>query len=134
MIFLFQDQPYGDTGGAAGAAFGAGFMLVGLAFTLLILAFMWWKVFVKAGKPGWASIIPIYNLFVLSEIAGKPAWWGILLCIPGLGFIFFIIVSIALAKKFGKDTLYGLGLAFLGIIFFPILGFGSATYDPNAAT
>ncbi|HEV7240364.1 MAG TPA: DUF5684 domain-containing protein [Thermoanaerobaculia bacterium] len=134
MIFLFQDQPYGDTGGAAAAGLGIGFMIVWLAFMLLIFALMWWKVFVKAGKPGWASIVPIYNFVVLFQISGKPAWWVILLIVPVVNFIIIIIQSIALAKKFGKDTGYGLGLAFLGIIFYPMLGFGDAQYDPNAAT
>ena len=134
ISFFFQDQPLTDTaGGAAAAAFGTGFMIVWLAIAILMIASMW-KVFVKAGKPGWAAIIPIYNFVVLCEIAGKPAWWVVLLFIPVVNFIIIIILSIALAKKFGKGTGYGLGLAFLGIIFYPMLGFGSAQYDPNAVT
>lgn len=133
ISFLFQDQPLTDTGGAAAAAFGTGFMIVWLAIAILMIASMW-KVFVKAGKPGWAAIIPIYNFVVLCEIAGKPAWWVVLLFIPVVNFIIIIILSIALAKKFGKGTGYGLGLAFLGVIFYPMLGFGSAQYDPNAVT
>jgi hypothetical protein len=133
ISFLFQDQPLTDTGGAAAAGLGIGFMIFWLAIAILMIASMW-KVFVKAGKPGWAAIIPIYNFVVLCEIAGKPAWWVVLLFVPVVNFIIIIILSIALAKKFGKGTGYGLGLAFLGVIFYPMLGFGDAQYDPNAVT
>ena len=132
--FMFQDQPVTDPAASAAAAgFGLGFTLVSLAIALLIVASMW-KIFVKAGKPGWAAIIPIYNFIVLLEIAGKPAWWIILLFVPLVNFVILIVLSIALAKKFGKGVGYGLGLAFLGVIFYPMLGFGDAQYDPNAAT
>ena len=132
--FMFQDQPVTDpAAGAAAAGFGLGFTLVSLAIALLIVASMW-KIFVKAGKPGWAALIPIYNFIVLLEIAGKPAWWIILLIVPVVNFVILIVLSIALAKKFGKGVGYGLGLAFLGVIFYPMLGFGDAQYDPNAAT
>ena len=133
ISFFFQEQPISDTGGAAAAGLGAGFMIFWLALAILMIASMW-KIFVKAGKPGWAAIIPIYNFVVLCEIAGKPAWWVVLLFIPVVNFVIIIILSIALAKKFGKGTGYGLGLAFLGIVFYPMLGFGSSQYDPNAAT
>jgi len=132
--FMFQDQPVTDPASSAAAAgFGLGFTLVSLAIALLIVASMW-KIFVKAGKPGWAALIPIYNFIVLLEIAGKPAWWIILLIVPVVNFVILIVLSIALAKKFGKGVGYGLGLAFLGVIFYPMLGFGDAQYDPNAAT
>ena len=88
-----------------------------------------WKAFTKAGQPGWASIIPIYNVIVMLEIAGKPTWWFILMLIPIVNFIIAIIVSIAIAERFGKSTGFGLGLAFLSVIFWPILGFGDAEYD-----
>lgn len=133
ISFLFQDQPLGDTGGAAGAGLGIGFTLIWLLITVVVIAGMW-KTFVKAGKPGWAAIIPIYNFVVLCEIAGKPGWWVVLLFVPVVNFVILIVLSIAVAKKFGKGTGYGLGLAFLGIIFYPMLGFGDARYDPNAAT
>lgn len=137
ISFLFQEQPYGsgggDLGGAAGAGLGIGFMLVWLAIAVLIVASLW-KIFVKAGKPGWAAIVPIYNIVVLLEIAGKPAWWVVLFIIPVVNFVIAIVLSIALAKKFGKGTGYALGLAFLGPIFYPMLGFGDSRYDPNAAT
>ena len=108
-------------------------MIVWLAVVVLMIAGMW-KVFVKAGKPGWAAIIPIYNIVVLCEIAGKPAWWVVLFFIPVVNLVVAIILSLAVAKKFGKGTGYGLGLAFLSPIFYPMLGFGDSRYDPNAAT
>jgi hypothetical protein len=133
ISFLFQEQPIPDAGGAAAAGIGIGFMLVWLAIVLLMIAGMW-KVFVKAGKPGWAAIIPIYNIVVLCEIAGKPAWWVVLFFIPFVNFIIAIVLSLAVAKKFGKGAGYGIGLALLSPIFYPMLGFGDAQYDPNAAT
>jgi hypothetical protein len=133
ISFLFQEQPLSDGGGAAAAGLGIGFMIFWLAVAVLMIASMW-KIFVKAGKPGWAAIVPIYNFVVLCEIAGKPAWWVVLLFVPVVNFIVIIILSIALAKKFGKGTGYGLGLAFLGVVFYPMLGFGDSQYDPNAVT
>lgn len=88
-----------------------------------------WKVFEKAGKPGWAAIIPIYNTIVLLEIIEKPIWWFLLLLIPFVNFIIAIILYIELAKKFGQGTAFGLGMVFLPIIFIPILGFGDAQYQ-----
>ncbi len=87
-----------------------------------------WKVYTKAGKPGWAVIIPIYNLIVLLEIAGKPIWWIVLFFIPIVSFIAYILLGIAVAEKFGKGTGFGVGLGLLGCVFFPILGFSDAQY------
>lgn len=101
--------------------------LIGLAFLIFMIASVW-KVFVKAGKPGWASIVPIYNGIVMLEIAGRPLWWILLMLIPVVNFVIIIIVMIDLAAKFRKGTGFGVGLAFLGFIFFPILGFGPARY------
>jgi hypothetical protein len=96
-------------------------------FVVIIAGF--WKVFTKAGKPGWASIIPIYNTIVLLQIAGKPLWWIVLLLIPVVNLIMLLLVCIAIAKNFGKSATFGVGLTLLGVIFFPILGFGSAQYQ-----
>lgn len=103
---------------------------VSLAVAIVVIAGMW-KVFTKAGKPGWASIVPIYNAIVLLEIAGKPLWWIVLLLIPGVNIVILFIVSIDVARNFGKGTGFGIGLALLGFIFYPILGFGDARYMPS---
>jgi len=107
-------------------------MIVGLLIALLLIVAMW-KVFTKAGQPGWASIIPIYNLYIWCKIVGRPGWWILLMLIPLVNFIIMIILCIDLAKSFGKGAGFGLGLAFLGFIFLPILGFGSAQYRGPAA-
>jgi hypothetical protein len=87
-----------------------------------------WKVFVKAGRPGWASLIPFYNIYVLLEIADYPGWWFLLLCIPLLNLIMGPVIFISLAKQFGKPWPFGLGLFLLPFVFFPILAFSDATY------
>ncbi len=108
-------------------------MIVGLLIALLLIVAMW-KVFTKAGQPGWASIIPIYNLYIWCKIVGRPGWWIILLLIPFVNIIVGIILCIDMAKSFGKGVGFGIGLALLGIIFWPILGFGSAQYQGPAAS
>lgn len=108
-------------------------LLIGLAVVAFYI-YVLWTIFEKAGKPGWAAIIPIYNVIVLLEIVGRPIWWVILFFIPIVSFIISIIVALDLSKSFGHGALYGLGLAFLGFIFAPILAFGSDTYQgPSVA-
>jgi hypothetical protein len=87
-----------------------------------------WKMFVKAGKPGWASIIPIYNIIVLLEIIGKPIWWIILLIIPVINIFVFFYVAHLLSKSFGKDVVMTLLLFFLPFIGYPMLAFSDARY------
>ena len=104
------------------------FILIVIALSLFLIVSLW-KVFVKAGQPGWGIFIPIYNIYLLLMIAGKPGWWLILYLIPLVNIVIGILVAIDIAKNFGKDSAFGLGLAFLGFIFYPILAFGSATYN-----
>lgn len=92
-----------------------------------------WKVYEKADEPGWASIIPIYNLVVLLRIVGRPLWWILLMLIPLVNLVIMFIVYIDLAKSFGKDVGFGIGLALLGVVFYPLLGFGDAEYQGPAA-
>ena len=108
-------------------------MIIGLLIALLLIVAMW-KVFTKAGQPGWASIIPIYNLYIWCKIVGRPGWWILLMLIPFVNFIIGIILCIDMAKSFGKGAGFGIGLALLGIIFVPILGFGSAQYQGPSAS
>jgi hypothetical protein len=101
--------------------------IIQLALFALIIVSMW-KVFVKAGQPGWASIIPIYNILILLTIAGRPWWWILLLLIPLVNLAVMIMVMVDIAKCFGKGVGFGIGLTFLGFIFFPILAFSDARY------
>lgn len=87
----------------------------------------------KAGKPGWACIIPIYNIIVMLEIVGKPLWWIFLFLIPGVNLVFGIWTINLLSKSFGQSEGFTVGLILLPIIFYPILGFGEATYKGPAA-
>jgi hypothetical protein len=104
------------------------FTVIGLAFVVLIVAGIW-KVFVKAGKPGWGCIVPIYNIILILEIAGKPMWWIVLMLIPLVSIVVAILVSIEVAKQFGKGSGFGVGLALLPMVFYPMLGFGDAQYQ-----
>jgi hypothetical protein len=108
-------------------------LIAELLIALLVIVAMW-KVFTKAGRPGWASIIPIYNMYVWCKIVGRPGWWVILMLIPLVNIVIGIIVCIDLAKSFGKGAGFGIGIALLGIIFLPILGFGSAQYQGPSAS
>jgi hypothetical protein len=99
--------------------------IIELVVIVAVLAGMW-KMFVKAGKPGWAAIIPIYNVYVLTQIVGRPAWWVVLMFIPFVSFIIAIILMVDLAKSFGKSGAYAL-LMFIGIGYL-MLGFGDAKY------
>jgi hypothetical protein len=87
-----------------------------------------WVVYTKAGKPGWASIIPIYNAVVLHQMVGKPVWWVLLYFIPIVNIVIAIIVTHALSLSFGKGTGFTVGLILLGFIFYPILAWGDARY------
>ena len=125
LLTILAQQDDGSGGGAGGA-------IVGLLVGLLVIAGMW-RLFTRAGKPGWAAIIPTYNLIVLLQIAGKPIWWILLLCIPVVNFIIIIMIWVGVARAFGKGTGFALGLLFLSPIFVPILGFSDAQYVGAAA-
>ena len=126
LIGLQED--ISGSGGLLAAGCGAIMGLVWLLVAVAVIAGLW-KVFVKAGKPGWAAIVPIYNIIVMLEIVGKPIWWIVLMLIPIVNIVVAVIISIALAEKFGKSAAYGIGIALLGFIFIPMLGFGDARYQ-----
>jgi hypothetical protein len=92
------------------------------AIAILMIAALW-KIYAKAGKPGWAAIVPIYNIIVLLEIVKKPTWWIILYLIPIVNIIVLFIIYIELAKAFGQGAGFGIGLIFLSYIFLPLLAF-----------
>jgi hypothetical protein len=103
------------------------FVALYVAFIVFLIASVW-KTFSKAGQPGWAAIIPIYNLIVWLRIAGKPWWWMLLMFIPIVSIVIAIIATVEFARAFGKGGGFAVGLIFLPFIFYPILGFGSARY------
>ncbi len=126
------------------ASTNGGFVFILVIIYIAIIALeiaALWKVFVKAGQPGWAAIIPIYNLYVLLKVIGRPPWWLALffvgVIVPFVGWILLvvigIIVAIDLAKSFAKSSGFAVGLFFLSFIFVPILGFGESQYVGPAA-
>ncbi|MGD0523724.1 MAG: DUF5684 domain-containing protein [Polyangiaceae bacterium] len=119
-MFSAQEVEYSSSGGGV---VGILFSVIYLAVGILAVAGAW-KTLTKLGEPGWAILIPIYGPIVLLKAGGKPWFW---VFIPIVGPIMMIIALIEIAKRFGKGAGFGLGLAFLPFIFFPMLGFGSAT-------
>lgn len=108
-------------------------IFIALAFFAIFMVFaiiVGWKLFEKAGKPGWAAIVPIYNYIVLLEICGRPLWWILLLMLPIVNFVIVVILCIDFAKCFGKGTGYGIAFVFFSPILAPILAFGDAKYTP----
>jgi len=130
LAFLMQQSD--NTGNPAAAAGMGVFAVVWLALAILMIAALW-KIFVKAGEPGWAAIVPIYNMIVILTIVGKPLWWIILFLIPFVNLIVAFVVVFDLAKAFGKGAGFALGMVFLGPIFYPMLAWGDAQYRAPAA-
>lgn len=111
-----------------------GFVVVLYIAVIVLVVAGAWKVFTKAGQPGWAAIVPIYNTYVMSvEICKLPILWFVLSLIPFVNFIAAIVICINLAKVFGKEGGFIVGLILLPMIFVPILGFGDAKYQGGAA-
>ena len=120
-----------DYANSASAGAVAGLTAVYVIFALVVAVIgiiATWKIFAKAGKPGWAAIVPFYNLYVLYEITWGNGILFLLMLIPFVNFIIAIITMVKLAKAFGKDTGFAIGLIFLSFIFMLILAFGSAQY------
>ena len=102
-------------------------VIISLVVCVVLLAGLW-KLFVKAGKPGWAAIVPFYNMYCMYQISFGKGWLFLLTFVPVVGFVFGIMMCFKLAKAFGKGTGFGFGLLFLSPIFMCILGFGDAEY------
>ena len=109
-------------------AFFGVFMILWFAIIVLMVVSCW-KIYKKAGQPGWAAIVPVYNIVVLLHIIKKPVWWVILMFIPFVNIIFAIIMTYNLAKVFGKGVGFSIGIIFLPFIFYPILAFGKSQYN-----
>lgn len=115
---------------ATAAALAAGsivYTLVVLAIAIVVLVGLW-KVFEKAGKPGWAAIVPLYNCYCLFEMTFGTGWLFLLMFVPCVGAIMMIIMWVKLAMAFDKGVGFGIGILFLPFIFVPMLGFGDAQY------
>jgi hypothetical protein len=130
MAMLLQN----DSAAPLFAMFGGTMLLVWLAVAVVVII-GGWKMFEKAGQSGWAILIPIYNLYIMLKIVGRPTWWILLFLIPLVNFVIAIILALDLAKAFGQSGAFGFFLLFLfSPIGYLILGFGSASYHGPAAT
>ena len=122
-----------SSGGGILAGLGIGVVIFYFAIIIVAIAGMW-KTFEKAGKPGWAAIIPIYNTLIMIEIVGKPTIWILWCLLPCVNIVFSIWLINLMSKSFGKEEGFTVGMILLPFIFWPILGFGSAQYvGPSAA-
>jgi hypothetical protein len=117
-----------DQGTSTQLALFFSFLLIPALIIWLISVIGMWKIYEKAGKPGWAAIVPIYNIIVLLEIIGKPVWWLLLFLVPCVNIIFAVWMINLLSKSFGQSEGFTLGLIFLPFIFYPLLGFGNFRY------
>lgn len=128
-----------DSGASTGGAVGGLLMLVLAAMIvmmLILIAVSNWRLFTKAGRPGWASIVPFYNIFVMVEIVGRPLWWAaVIILAPVINFVFSVIVSFDFVKSYGRGTGFAIFAFFFPFIAYPILAFdNSVKYVGPAAT
>lgn len=139
-LLLAQTDPYpeltdAEAAGLIAIIFGA--LLIPTLILIAIYVIANWKIFEKAGQPGWAAIIPIYNLIVMLDVQGRPKWWVIWYLIPFVNYVsalvMFIIQCLDYAKRFGKNGGFVAGLILLNPIFLLILAFGSAQYQGVSA-
>ncbi|MEK7152507.1 MAG: DUF5684 domain-containing protein [Patescibacteria group bacterium] len=128
-----------DGGGGLSAAVLIPLIMAGVIVGVVSLVSLW-KIFQKAGQPGWAAIVPVYNAVILLQIVGRPLWWIVfylLGVIPFVGyfiaFVASVIVDNDLAKSFGKDTKFTVMIVLLPFIALPMLAFGDAKYKGPAA-
>lgn len=139
MITILAQQNHPEAAAGLAGLFGGGLCCCGLPI-LLLLGFLvvtimgWWKLFIKAGKPGWAALVPVYNVVVLAQIAGRPEWWAVLFFIPIANLVVMVILGMDVAKRFGRGDGFGVGLGLLPWIFYPILGFSESKYTPPTPT
>ena len=122
-LSIFAQQVHGDPSPIAG--------LFGLAVFVAIVA-SWWKVFTKGGQPGWGALIPVYNLYLILKMIGRPGWWLLLLFIPVVNVVVAIVITHGISKSFGKGIPFTIGLMFLPFIFYPILAWSDAVYTEPA--
>ncbi len=124
-MILLAAQQSGSSADPTGALIGSVFSIVVPIFMIVAM----WKLIAKAGRPGWASIVPIYNFVVMMQITGKSAWWILGMFVPFLNLYVYCRMMVNMAQVFGRGVGFGIGNIFLPFIFLPILAFGGATYQ-----
>ena len=129
MTFLEAAVVLQQGGGGAGD-FAA--LVVWLAVVAVYVAGAW-KTFTKANQPGWAAIIPIYNMYVMFKIGGNDWWWVLVMFVPLVNIYASYKMFSGVSNAFGQGIGFTLGLWALGFIFFPLLGFGDYTYRGSPA-
>jgi len=107
-------------------------VIVEIVFMVLVIAGTW-KIFEKAGRPGWGAIIPFYNTYLMLKVAGRPGWWLILFFIPFVNIVIWLIVALGISENFGHGAGYGILLWLFSPIMALVLGFGSSQYKPVRA-
>ncbi len=121
---MYDDAYFAESVAGLGIVFWI-FYFIFIIFFIVVM----WKIFVKAGKPGWGCLVPIYNIILQLQIAGRSGWWILLFLIPYVNIFFAVVIVLDIAKAFGKDdSLFEAGMIFLPFIFFPILAFDSSEY------
>jgi hypothetical protein len=125
-FLLAQQYDYETTTSINGGVLAV-LIAVWLALVVFYVACQW-KVFAKAGQPGWAAIVPFYNTYIYLKIAERPGWWILLLFIPIVNIVIWIIATVDFVKAYGKGAGFAVGMIFLAPIFLPMLAFGSARY------
>jgi hypothetical protein len=131
-IPVFAQTLADRSGDAAVAAASTTTSLIVLGAVLLVLASMW-KVFERAGEPGWAAIVPIYNVYVLTKVAQVSPLWILGMLIPLLNIVAAFVVSNGVARRFGKGAGYAIGLFLLPFLFYPMLAWGDDQPSPRLA-
>ena len=113
---------------AQAAAISPAYIVISILIAVITIVALW-KIFTKAGQPGWAAIIPFYDLYILYKITWGNGWYFLLTLIPCANIAIYIITLVKLAKVFGKGAGFACGLIFLEPIFLCILAFGDAQYQ-----
>ncbi|WP_222919532.1 DUF5684 domain-containing protein [Natrinema sp. SYSU A 869] len=131
MSFLDSAAIILQQGGGGGGSIVA--LIIGIAFTVAYIAGTW-KTFAKAGQPGWAAIIPIYNWYIMFKIGGNEWWWVLVLFVPLVNIYAAYKMFAGVSNAFGQGIGFTLGLWFFGFVCFPLLGFGDYPYRGSLAS
>ena len=108
--------------------FGSFVVLIYIIVAIILYASLW-IIYTKANQPGWSAIIPVYDIYIWTQVVNRPWWWTILFFIPPITIIVYIIMLNDLSNRFGQNAWFTLGLLFLPIIFLPVLAFGEYEFD-----